>query len=66
MASSETVVALYMAVAEKEPVEEAANLAELSRRIPFPQKESSNEARNSSSSVEVTGLCADTGTVPDG
>ena len=33
MASSENIVALYMAVAEKEPAEEAANIAELSRRI---------------------------------
>lgn len=34
MASSENIVALYMASAEKEPEEEAANITELSQRSP--------------------------------
>jgi hypothetical protein len=34
MASSDNIVALYMASAEKEPEEEAANITELAQRKP--------------------------------
>jgi hypothetical protein len=43
MASSENIVALYMASAEEEPEEEAANLTELSQRSP-PNRDSPNDA----------------------
>jgi Dos2-interacting transcription regulator of RNA-Pol-II len=43
MASSENIVALYMASAEKEPEEEAANLTELSQRSPL-NRDSPNDA----------------------
>jgi len=55
MTSSENIVALYMAVVEKEPAEEAANIAELSRRIlstEVPNK-ANRGYRDSSPAVEV-------------